>query len=265
MLDIASMARAMALTPELVARIHREVPDAGPGIHLSASTAPMTEADYDALTDRLLAEHGAQSAAGGPDGFWVFAYGSLIWRPACPTEAQMHARLRGWHRRFCMRINRWRGTVELPGLMMALERGGSCHGVIQRLPDADLAAAVGALIRRETSVKPMTNEPRWVTVETAGGRRRALAFTANRRGAFYAGRIDLATTADVLASACGHWGSCAEYLMHTVRHLDELGIHDRYLWRLQEMVAERIAARCASEEDMAPATVGDPTLTSAGK
>ena len=98
-------------------------------------------------------------------------------------------------------------------------------------------------MRRETSVKPLTNMPRWVTVDAAGRRVRALAFTANRTGAFYAGRVDLETAADVLATACGHWGSCAEYLMNTVQHLEELGIHDSYLWTLQEMVAERIALR----------------------
>jgi cation transport protein ChaC len=240
-----AMTRRMALTPDLVARIHRDVPDAGSQIHLSATTTPMTEADYDAVADGLLAGHAAHRAAGA-DGFWVFAYGSLIWRPACDTEAQAHAHLRGWHRRFCMRITRWRGTQDCPGLMMALERGGSCHGVIQRLPDRDLAAALAALVRRETSVKPMTNQPRWVSTLVDGRRVPALAFTANRRGAFYAGRLDLDATADVLASACGHWGTCAEYLLNTVVHLEALGIHDRYLWRLQEMVAERIAAQDAA-------------------
>jgi cation transport protein ChaC len=46
--------------------------------------------------------------------------------------------------------------------------------------------------------------------------------------------------ADVLAGACGHWGSCAEYLHNTVAHLEEHGIRDRNLWRLQALVAERI-------------------------
>jgi cation transport protein ChaC len=248
MLQLVAMSRRMALTADLVARIHRQVDDAGPAIHRSATTTPMTEADYDAVTAGLLADHAAHLAAGA-DGFWVFAYGSLIWRPACETVAQAHAHLRGWHRRFCMRITRWRGTQDCPGLMMALERGGSCHGVLQRLGDSGIEAAVGALVRRETSVKPMTNQPRWIAVMADGRRMPALAFTANRDGAFYAGRLDLAATADVLATACGHWGSGAEYLLNTVAHLEALGIHDRYLWTLQEMVATRIAAQAA---DAAP-------------
>lgn len=251
MLELAAMTRRMALTPDLVARVHRVVADAGPQIHLSATTTPMTEADYDALADSLLAD-GARHRAAGADGFWLFAYGSLIWRPACATVAQIHARAPGWHRRFCMRLTRWRGTQDRPGLMMALVRGGSCHGVVQRLGDEGLEAAVSALVRRETSVKPMTNQPRWITALADGRRVPALAFTVNPKGAFYAGRLDLATTADVLATACGHWGSCAEYLLNTVTHLEALGIHDRYLWRLQEMVAERIAAQARATDTGGP-------------
>lgn len=235
------MLRRIVLTPELVARVHRDVTDPGPQIHQTPTTTVMSEADYDALARQLLTDHAAHRAAGtAADGLWVFAYGSLLWRPACAIDAQIGARLRGWHRRFCIRLTRWRGTEDCPGLMMALERGGSCHGVIQHIPESGLADALGALVRRETSVKPLTNLPRWVTVEANGRRVRALAFTVNRAGAFYAGRVDLETAADMIARACGHWGSCAEYLMNTVRHLAELGIYDRYLWTLQEMVAARI-------------------------
>ncbi|QLQ17863.1 MAG: gamma-glutamylcyclotransferase [Exiguobacterium profundum] len=37
-------------------------------------------------------------------------------------------------------------------------------------------------------------------------------------------------------------GSCAAYLRNTVEHLEDLGIHDRYLWDLQRRVAAEIAA-----------------------
>jgi len=44
----------------------------------------------------------------------------------------------------------------------------------------------------------------------------------------------------VLARACGHVGSGAEYLYNTVSHLEEFGIRDRNLWRLQQLVADEI-------------------------
>ena len=72
---------------------------------------------------------------------------------------------------------------------------------------------------------------------------------------------EISAVADVLAVAVGHFGSMAEYLHNTVRHLQELGIDDRYLWRLQELVAERIEAatdgrspKTASAERLPPAS-----------
>jgi cation transport protein ChaC len=224
---------AMTLTPELVARVHRDVPDPGPAV---MKKEPMTDADYRALTDALMAAH-----APGED-VWLFAYGSLIWKPACDIDGQRPAHLHGWHRKFCLHLVRFRGTPECPGLMMALDRGGSCRGVVQRLPASVAAARVEQLLRREISVKPPANFPRWVPVASDGKRMTALAFTVDHKSGNYSGDHTLEDTAVILAKACGHWGSGAEYLMHTVAHLEDLGIHDRYLWKLQARVAELIAS-----------------------
>jgi cation transport protein ChaC len=62
----------------------------------------------------------------------------------------------------------------------------------------------------------------------------------NRASPLYAGGLSPETVANVLARACGHMGSGAEYLLNTVSHLEEKGIHDSNLWRLQMLVAERI-------------------------
>lgn len=238
----------MSLTPDLVARVHRNVPDLGP----MPGATPMTDADYAAYL--------AQALAPVPPGsdVWIFACGSLIWRPEFPIAEQRPALLRGWHRSFCLRLVRYRGTEDCPGLMMALDRGGSCLGVIQRLNGMDAPEHLDLLLRREISVKPATNRPRWVTVECDGERRRAIAFVVHRDGFAYAGPHSLEETAAVLARACGHWGSGAEYLMNTVAHLEALGIHDRYLWRLQALVAEKI--RVAAE--LPP--VADAALNASG-
>ena len=62
----------------------------------------------------------------------------------------------------------------------------------------------------------------------------------DRQSRFYVGKLTAEEIADVLARACGHWGSGAEYLGNTVAHLEEHGIHDRGLWKLQELVAGKI-------------------------
>lgn len=219
----------MALTEELVALVERLEPDPGP----PAGMPDQTEDDFRVRAEALLAKH-------EPRPLWLFAYGSLIWKPEADHLEAVPARARGWHRRFCMRLTRWRGTREVPGLMMALDRGGVCTGVAYRLPDTDHLGQLMRLLARETDGTPPTNMPRWIRLESDRGPLTALAFVASPLGANYAGRPPLPEVARTLARAAGHWGSGAAYLHNTVRHLEEHGIRDRNLWLLQEMVAEEI-------------------------
>jgi cation transport protein ChaC len=222
----------MALTEELVALVERLEPDPGP----PPGMAEPTEAEFRARAEALLRAH-------QPEPLWLFAYGSLIWKPEADHLESVPAMAHGWHRRFCMRLTRWRGTREVPGLMMALDRGGACAGVAYRLPDADHLGQVVRLLYRETDGTPPTNVPRWIRVATPRGPITALAFVASPQGANYAGRLPLPAIASTLARAAGHWGSGASYLYNTVLNLEAHGIRDRNLWVLQEMVADEIRRR----------------------
>ncbi len=223
--------RTMALTPDLVAKAHRVVADPGPDPNLTYHT----EEDYGAVIGEILGAHPT-----GED-LWLFAYGSLIWRPEIDPVEERMGTARGWHRAFRLKIDRWRATKDQPGLMMVLDRGGQCRGVLYRLPAATLEDSLGKLLRREMSVKPSSQLPRWITVQTDDGPVQAITFVANPKGRIYTGKLSREETADMLAKACGHWGSCAEYLHNTILHLAERGIHDRNLWQLQELVAQRLA------------------------
>ena len=223
-------ARQISLTSSLVAQVHRVLEDPGP----EPSVVYHTEQDYDAVVHQLLAAH-----APGHD-LWLFAYGSLTWKPEVDHVEERKGTAHGWHRAFRVRITRWRATESEPGLMMGLDRGGQCRGVLYRIPAATVEESLGKLVWREMDVKPPTNVPRWISVATGAGPVQAMAFAMNRRGRVYAGKVSLEETATLLAKACGHWGSCAEYLRNTVVHLEERGIHDCNLWRLQALLAERI-------------------------
>ena len=226
----------MALSPELVARVRRVVANPGP----DSDFETYSDEDYDTIAQTILASHAPSQDA------WFFAYGSLIWNPVAGHVEQRIGIARGWHRSFGLRLTLWRGTKDQPGLMMVLDRGGQCQGILYRLAAETLEAQLGKLLRREMPLKPAqkqpTNVPRWITVETAQGPIRAITFVANPKGANYVGRLPLEQVVDMLAKACGHGGSCAEYLYNTVLHLEEHGIRDHYLWRLQALVADRIAA-----------------------
>src|SRR5215218_2452591 len=101
--------------------------------------------------------------------FWLFAYGSLLWNPACGVDESRRAIVHGWHRSFCFRVKRGRGTLDRPGLMMALDRGGQCQGMVFRLPRGRVGESLGELFRREVIIKPWVNVPRWLTARTAEG------------------------------------------------------------------------------------------------
>lgn len=227
------MARTPLLTPAHVSRVP-VIPD--PGQPNYDFVRPATDADYGAEVERFIA--GAPEK--GP--FWVFAYGSLIWNPATEVERQAIAVARGWHRNFCLHDRRYRGNPQQPGLMLCLDRGGTCRGVLQAIPRARLEENLDKLIRREMSMVPSAFPARWINVETETGPARALAFIINRKDARYVGGLTLAERAKRLAAAHGWKGSMAEYLFATVTKLEELGIHDRNLWALQAMVAREIEA-----------------------
>jgi cation transport protein ChaC len=222
----------MALTPDLVALCHRVVDDPGPLPHV----VPMRDEDYRPAAQDILSRKPA-----GP--FWLFAYGSLIWKPEVPHVRLIRARAPGWHRAFSMRIERYRASREQPGYMMCLDPGGSCEGVALQLPELEQAALVEKLLRRELSRKAALEAVRWISVHTAEGPATALAFYAgpDKLDHYLAGRPDEEVAA-ALAKACGHWGSGADYLYNTVRHLEAHGIHDEGLWRLQRLVADEIRA-----------------------
>ena len=219
----------MALTAELVAHCHRQEADPG----LQSGMTEVTDADYEAFAVKLLKQR-------KPGPFWLFAYGSLIWKPAFEAIEHCRATAHGWHRAFTMQLTRWRGTPQQPGLMMVLEPGGSCTGVAYRLPDTDHHEQMVRLLKRESASREGLEIVRWITVETPHGRVQALTFWTGIKGPMRVEKQDHARVAHILARACGHVGSGAEYLYHTVAKLEEHGIRDRNLWQLQHLVAEEI-------------------------
>lgn len=232
--DVMSRSDVLRLTPDLVARAHRVVPNLALPDYLTART----EDDHWADVANILSTRPAAVD------LWLFAYGSLLWKPAFEHEEEVAALAIGWHRAFCMRIRTLRGTPEQPGLMMALDNGGRCTGVAVKLSSADLESQVYQLVRREMPVKRKDGVPvhtaRWIRVQIGDRSVRALSYVINRKGPSYAGKMTAAEVADVLSSSCGHAGSCADYLYQTVSQLQARGIRDSGLWRLQNLVADRL-------------------------
>jgi glutathione-specific gamma-glutamylcyclotransferase len=200
------------------------------------------ELEAERLNDEALDESLAGVLAERPEGgaIWLFAYGSLMWNPEVSFDARHVATLHGFHRNFCLwsRINR--GTPQLPGLVLTLERGGSCKGLIYRLRQDNAALELRRLWRRELTLS--SYHPRWQSCTGADGTRySALAFVSNTRCSGYAGKLPLERMVDTLATASGKFGSSAEYLFRTHDTLAEHGIRDARVERLVRMVRARVS------------------------
>jgi glutathione-specific gamma-glutamylcyclotransferase len=170
---------------------------------------------------------------------WLFAYGSLIWNPLIHFVEKRVGTVKGYHRCFCLWTHLGRGTVETPGLMLGLEPGGSCRGVVYRIAGDLVAQELDIVWRREMMTGAYA--PRWMRVGTKAGPVHALAFRINRTHTRYAGRLPEERVIATLAEAKGPLGACATYLFNTVAHLEELGIRDPRLVRLRDQVAARVA------------------------
>lgn len=184
---------------------------------------------------------------GGRGDLWIFGYASLIWRPEFKFEEQRFASVRGYHRALKMWSRLNRGTPDCPGLVFGLLPGGSCRGMVYRIAQSHVAAALPALWQRE-----MPNgvyDPKWLRCETlpvAGltcppvnvqsSDVRALAFTLSRRSPSHTGALSEETYRTIFSDASGRYGTTREYAQNTYDKLREIGIEDRALGKLLEVV-----------------------------
>ncbi|EYD75780.1 Cation transport protein chaC [Rubellimicrobium mesophilum DSM 19309] len=221
--------RTLHLTEDHVARATRPVEE----FSYPSSFARASEEDYAALVDRLVAER--------PEGpLHVFAYGSLIWKPTFEAVARRRAVARGWHRQFALVLRGHRATPEAPGLMMTLMPGGRCAGLALEVRAGEERRVLEDSIRREFPFVETLAYRRWLRLDTAEGPIRGLVFWAGPTGSGVQRGLPLEEAAWQIARACGPKESNAEYLRNTVASLEEHGIRDRNLWRLQRLVAQEI-------------------------
>lgn len=189
---------------------------------------PLSDAERDASLGKFL----KRMPPGDP---WLFTYGSLMWdRGVFPFQDTASARLHGYHRRFCIWTLLARGTPEVPGLSLGLEPGGSCRGIAFRIKRAEVEGAFDKVWRRE--MYTACYDPRWVTVRVADRAATAVVFVARRDHIQYAGRLAHETVAYYVARAHGRRGSSRDYLADTLNNLNALGVRDRRMERLLDLV-----------------------------
>ena len=169
---------------------------------------------------------------------WVFAYGSLMWRPDFPFVERVEARLVGAHRALCVYSFVHRGTPERPGLVLGLDRGGACRGIAYRVPMAERTSTVAYLRAREqvTSVYRESMRPVWLK-QSPQRQVSALCFMIDRGHAQYAGRLSLEQQLHHVRQGHGQSGANRDYVIATVTALEELGFRETELHLLVERLA----------------------------
>jgi cation transport protein ChaC len=163
-----------------------------------------------------------------PQDLWVFGYGSLMWRPGFAYEESRPALLDGWHRELCVYSHHWRGTQEKPGLVLGLDDGGTCRGVAYRVAPGEADAVRAYLHAREMrgSVYREVLEKIVFADRTSA---LAMAYVSDATHRQYAGNLTRDERLKIVAASHGEGGPNRDYVINTVLHLRQLGVHDAEL------------------------------------
>jgi cation transport protein ChaC len=182
------------------------------------------------------------------DAVWVFGYGSLMWRPGFDFVDRRIARLHGYHRHFCVWSHRYRGSPRVPGLVLGLDRGGSCRGVAYRIAPERAEDVLAYLHEREmiTGIYRPSHLSMTVADDDGAARRiTAQTYVVDRAHPQYAGALSQAELAALVIQGVGTAGPCRDYLVNTVEQLQRMNIPDRRLERMLNLVEDMRAGRIA--------------------
>jgi cation transport protein ChaC len=207
----------------------------------AAPATPRLDQDGGGSLSKAMASNFAQGD------LWVFAYGSLMWRPDFPFVERVEARLLGAHRALCVYSFVHRGTPERPGLVLGLDHGGACRGIAYRVAAAERAPTIDYLRAREqvTSVYRESVRPIRLACDQHVP---ALCYTVDRGHAQYAGRLTLNQQLHHVRQGHGRSGANRDYVVETVRVLEELGYRETELHRLAAHLVGTHAARIPTHD-----------------
>jgi len=153
-----------------------------------------------------------------------------MWNPGFPYEEVRTARIYGYHRALCVSSWHFRGSQEKPGLVLGLDRGGSCKGRIFSVSKANQKTAFDYFFEREMVTD--FYKPKWLTAYAGEEAVPAYAFVADPHHEQYAGDLSEQEVIKRLLNATGKGGRCLDYLRNLISHLDDLNISDSPLHEL---------------------------------
>lgn len=158
--------------------------------------------------------------------YWVFGYGSLMWRPGFDFVQQQMADLNGFHRALCVYSHVHRGTEAMPGLVFGLDHGGACTGIAYQVAPENWSQTFDYLQEREQVTAVYLDSYQKINLPNENRQVTALTFLVDRDHKQYAGVLNLEKQLEFVRQGTGQSGQCHEYVTSTADHLAELGIAD---------------------------------------
>jgi glutathione-specific gamma-glutamylcyclotransferase len=157
---------------------------------------------------------------------WVFGFGSLMWAPGFEYVERQPALLNGWHRAFSIASTQSWGSADRPGLVVALHPGGRCRGCAFRIAADQWPVTESYLKHRERAYRharlsihldcsPDTSPDTY--------RVSATTFLFDPKHPRAAGKLDVSTTAQMIAQGVGDKGSSYDYLSNIIIELEKMG------------------------------------------
>src|SRR5262245_25511089 len=162
---------------------------------------------------------------------WLFAYGSLIFRPGIAFAEERPGFVEGYARRLWQASSDHRGVPGAEGRVVTLVEamGARCRGVLYRVPEPEREQTLAELDRREQG----GYERIWLKArfdDGAGGDEvRALSYVALPSNPGYLGEASLAAIVAQVRHARGPSGSNLEYVVSLARALRSLGVDEDHV------------------------------------
>jgi glutathione-specific gamma-glutamylcyclotransferase len=159
----------------------------------------------------------------------IFAYGSLMWRPDFEYVKSSLGTITGYHRRLSIISHHYRGTPEKPGLVLGLDVGGSCVGVLYEVAPAKWPEVLAYIRKRELISDAYREVVESVQLADDPKTIQAVTYVVNHGHVQFFAPRQFAKSLVMVKQGHGLAGSCVDYVLNTVAHLHGFGIHEAEL------------------------------------
>lgn len=168
---------------------------------------------------------------------WLFAYGSLMWRPDFAYAERIPARIHGWTRRFWQGSHDHRGRPEAPGRVVTLvpDPESHCDGIAYRLSPDVAGSALDELDYREKNGYGRVT----VRLDLRDGRCvQGTVYIAHDSNRAFLGAATVTEIARQIVGSSGPSGSNMDYVLRLAETLRDIDVDDPHVSSVESAVRD---------------------------